>query len=148
MAKRGRKSASELSVVRIALEGCRPKPPSDLSAQQAQIWREIVESVPGGWISPAQEPLLAAYCRHVSSADRLSAMIDKSEPDLKVAVELQRFGKLLSMRERETRALSSLATRMRLTQQSQMHPRSAGRAWEGNHAGPKLWDRNPPWEDD
>ena len=147
MAKRGRKSAAELAVVRVTLEGYRPQAPHALTAQQAQLWREIVESVPGGWINHAQEPLLAAYCRHVSAADRLSAMIDQNESDLNDFGALQRFGKLLSMRERETKALSSLATRMRLTQQSQMHPRSAGRAWEGNHPGPKLWDRNPPWED-
>ena len=147
MAKRGRKSAAELSVVRVALEGYRPGPPDDLSAQQAHIWREVVESVPGGWISPAQESLLAAYCRHVSTANRLAAMIDQCEPDLKEAGDLHRYAKLLAMRERETKALSSLATRMRLTQQSQMHARSAGRAWESNHPGPKLWDRKPPWDD-
>ena len=145
MAKRGRKSAAELSVVRVSLEGYRPPAPDDLTSQQAQVWREIVESVPGGWISPAQEPLLAAYCRHVSGADRLSAMIEKCDPE--GAGELERFGKLLTMRERETKALSSLATRMRLTQQSQMHSRTAARAMSNAHVGPKLWDRRPPWED-
>ena len=148
MAKRGRKSAAELSVVRVALEGYRPAAPDELTAQQALTWREIVDSVPGGWISRAQEPLLAAYCRHVSAANRLSAMIDKCNQDLEERGALQRFSKLLSMRERETKALSSLATRMRFTQQSQMHPRTAARAMGDVHGGPRLWDRKPPWEDD
>ena len=60
---------------------------------------------------------------------------------------LLRFAKLLSMRERETKALSSLATRMRFTQQSQMHARTAARAMNGVHDGPKLWERSRPWED-
>ena len=148
MAKRGRKSAAELSIVREALEGYRPSAPDELTAQQARTWREIVESVPGGWISRSQEPLLAAYCRHVSAADRLSAMIDDCIQDLEEREALLRFAKLLSMRERETKALSSLATRMRFTQQSQMHPRTAARAIGDAHGAPKLWDRKPPWEDD
>ena len=147
MAKRGRKSAAELSVVRVALEGHRPPPPDDLTAQQARTWREIVESVPGGWVSRAQEPLLAAYCRHVFAADRISTMVDNCKPDFEDRTSLQRFDKLLAMRERETKALSSLATRMRLTQQSQMHARTAARAMSDAHGGPKLWERRPPWED-
>jgi hypothetical protein len=74
-------------------------------------------------------------------------MIDTFNPDLEEPGALQRFAKLLSMRERETKALSSLATRMRLTQQSQMHPRTAARAMSDACGGPKLWDRSPPWED-
>ena len=147
MAKRGRKSAAELAVVRVSLEGSRPPAPEELTGDEAQLWHGIVESIPGGWISPAQEPLLAAYCRHVSAANRLSAMVDEFDPDLKKAGALERLGKLLSMRERETKALSSLATRMRLTQQAQMHPRTAARAMSDVNNGPKLWDRRPPWED-
>src|SRR4029450_883811 len=100
MAKRGGKSAAELSVVRVSLEGDRPPAPDDLTAQEAQVWSEIVVSIPGGWITRAQEPLLAAYCRHVSAADRLSIMIDNFKPDLEEPGALQRFAKLLSMRER------------------------------------------------
>ena len=147
MAKRGRKSAADLSVVRAALEGNRPPAPDCLTAQEAQTWREIVESVPGGWVSRPQEPLLVAYCRHVRAADRLSTMVDNCKPDLKDGSSLRRFDKILSMRERETKALSSLATRMRLTQQSQMHARTAARAMSDAHGGPKLWERRPPWED-
>jgi hypothetical protein len=99
-----------------------------------------VDSLPGGWISPAQEPLLAAYCRHISAADHLAGMIDKFDPDLKDSRALQRFNKLLAMRERETKALSSVATRMRLTPQSQMHPRTAARAVDGAKGGRKPWD--------
>ena len=147
MAKRGRKGAADLSVVRVALEGNRPPAPKCLTVQEAQTWREIVESIPGGWISRAQEPLLAAYCRHVFAADRLSTMVDNWKPDLNDRTSLQRFDKLLAMRERETKALSSLATRMRLTQQSQMHARTAARAMSAAHGGSKLWERRPPWED-
>ena len=142
MRQRGRKSAASLSVAPVSLGGRRPPPPADLTSPQAQTWREIVASTPGGWFSVVQEPMLAAYCRHVSAADELARMIDKCKPE----DDLCRFDKLLRMRERETKAMSSLATRMRLTQQSQMHPRTAARAMEDGQGGRKLWDRTPPWE--
>lgn len=142
MRQRGRKSAASLSVAPVSFEGRRPPPPVDLTAPQARTWREIIRSTPGGWFSAVQEPLLAAYCRHVSAADELARMIDKCKPD----EDLRRYDTLLRMRERETKAISSLATRMRLTQQSQMHPRTAARAMGDGEGGRKLWDRTPPWE--
>lgn len=139
MRKRGRKSSAELSVIPIGIDTHRPDPPADLTASQADIWRATVGSLPGGWIHAPQEPLLAAYCRHVDAGNWISAMINAADFE---AMELSHLDKLLRMRERETRASSALATRMRLTQQSKMHPRTAGRAsdntrrpWDGN-----LWD--------
>lgn len=142
MRQRGRKSAASLSVAPMTLEGRRPPPLVDLTPAQAKTWREIIGSTPGGWFSAGQEPLLAAYCRHVSAADQLARMIENCKPE----DDLCRFDKLLRMRERETKAMSSLATRMRLTQQSQMHPRTAARAMGDGDGSRKLWDRTPPWE--
>ena len=44
MAKRGGKSAAELSLVRVAFEGNRPLAPVCLTVQEAQTWLEILES--------------------------------------------------------------------------------------------------------
>jgi hypothetical protein len=138
MRKPGPKSSAELSVViPLGLDTRRPDPPAHLTAGQANVWRSIVGSLPGGWIDAPQEPLLACYCRHVESANFLSAMVDKL--DLKTC-DLAHADRLLRMRERETRASTAVATKLRLTQQSRMHPRTAGRAF----------DRAPscrPWED-
>ena len=148
MRQRGRKSAASLSVVPIATDARRPPPPENLAAAEAKIWTAIVASVPGGWVTVAQEPLLTAYCRHVASGDTLSAMIDHSRPDWTCREELQRYSRLLGIRLRETSAMMSLATKMRLTQQSTMHPRTAGRAMTDDQGGPKLWERRPPWADE
>jgi hypothetical protein len=72
MRKRGRKSAAELSIVAVAIDGYRPKPPGDLRDPEVQIWQAIVSSLPGGWFTRANEPLLTAYCRHVATSDRLA----------------------------------------------------------------------------
>jgi hypothetical protein len=99
-----------------------------------------VDSTPGGWITGAQEYLLAAYCRHVDAGNLLSAMIDEAKPDLADLISLRRYGCLLGMRQRETAAAMALATKMRLTQQARMHPRSAGRAFDNVTTGPKPWE--------
>jgi hypothetical protein len=96
----------------------------------------------------AQEPLLASFCSHASTAEFISKLIGKERPAELPGDrdKLRRYTRLLGMRSRETAAMSALATKMRLTQQAQIQPRSAGRAWDDHSPGPKLWDRKPPWE--
>ena len=114
------------------------------SVAPTSIQRAIVADLPGGWISGAQEYLLAAYCRHIDAGNWLSKQIDGLgvEP-----ADIPRLSRLLGMRIRETGAMMSLATKMRLTQQARMHPRTAGRATSDENGGRKLWERRP-WESD
>jgi hypothetical protein len=148
MRKRGRKSAAELSVLSVSFEARRPLPPPELTTAQCKIWEAIVASTPGGWFTVAQEPLLSAYCRHVDAGNHLSAMIDNSKPDLSNSEGLRHHARLLGMRMRETMAALSVATKMRLTHQAQMHPRTAGRAMAGEHSGHKPWEMRKPWDDE
>ena len=139
MRKRGRKSLVELSVVPIGIDRRRPDAPTQLNASEAATWRAVVSDLPGGWMTPAQEPLLAAYCWHVEAGTQLSKLIDATNF---ASSDLRRLGRLLEMRRRETAAAASLATKMRLTQQARMHPRTAGRKTEGYCSGPRPWDQN------
>ena len=149
MRQRGRKSSASLSVIPLATEGRRPSPPAHLNATAKKLWKAIVADSPSGWFTVAQEPLLAGFCCHASTADFISKLIEKerSQDLLGDRDKLRRYSRLLGMRARETAAMSALATKMRLTQQAQIQPRSAGRAWADHSPGPKLWDRRPPWED-
>jgi hypothetical protein len=137
MKTRGRKSAAELSVVPIGIDNRRPEPPAQLNASEATTWRAIVRDLPGGWVTPAQEPLLSAYCWHVEAGTRLSRMIDRTDF---ASADLRYLGRLLEMRNRETAAAASLATKMRLTQQARMHPRTAGRRTDGQPIGSRPWE--------
>jgi hypothetical protein len=125
MRKRGRKSAAELSIVTVAVDGYRPEPPADLRDPEVRIWREIVATLPGGWFTRANQPLLTAYCRHVATSDRLAQLAESAansdEPD-----NIKRWDKLLGMRERESKTALSLARAI-------------------PDSGPKLWDRKP-WD--
>lgn len=40
----------------------RLEPPAHLTPEQAQEWREIVDSLPGDYFRPGDVPLLAAFC--------------------------------------------------------------------------------------
>ena len=144
MRQRGRKSSASLTVVPLSTKDRRPSPPAHLNATEKKLWRDIVTSCPSGWFTVAQEALLAGFCCHASAADFISKLIEKERPiDVTDRDKFRRYAKLLTMRGRETAAMSALATRMRLTQQSQIQPRTAGRAWDAHHPGPRLWDREP-----
>ena len=112
----GRRSAAELSVVQIGNVQRRPDPPIELTDEQANEWRTVVDRLPADWFTAETYPLLAQYCRHVVSSRRVAELIAHQERSDEFDIET--YNKLLIMQEREGRALSSLATRMRLTQQS------------------------------
>lgn len=113
----------------------RPEPPRDLPAEAAAEWRQIVDSLPADWFSGAQTPLLAQYCRHVAAARRVAQLIKKELADAG-GPYLSTLDKLLRMQERESRAISSLATRMRLTQQSTFSHRKR----KPHQSQSKPWD--------
>lgn len=141
MKTRGRKSAAQLSIVPIGIDNRRPEPPIQLNASEATTWRAIVNDLPGGWVTAAQEPLLSAYCWHVETGSQLSKLIDATDF---ASADLRHLGRLLEMRNRETAAAASLATKMRLTQQARMHPRTAARRTEGQPSGTRPWDCEGP----
>lgn len=136
MEQRGRKSAAALSVISgdgITSIG-RPDPLPGLTARQVQVWREVVNRLPADWFPAETLPLLAQYCRHVVEAERLALMIDQLTE--KGQFDLGDYDLLLRMHEREGRAASSLATRMRLTQQATYSARKS----TGRPKGRKPWD--------
>jgi hypothetical protein len=131
-----RTSAAALSIVPGAAldEIRRPIPPSELSLEQRNEWLAVVNRLPAEWFPRETHPLLAQYCRHVVAARRISQLVDRLEADAD-NFSVEEYDRLLKMQEREGRALSSLATRMRITQQStydkteRKQTKSAARPW-------------------
>ena len=122
MASRGRKSAAALSVV-PTLPNQRPEPPAELTKEQAEEWRAVVGRMPADWFTRETHALLAQYCRHVVRARVLAGAIDQFDSEwLKTEVGVETYDRLTRIAEREGRAVSSLATRMRITQQSRYRP--------------------------
>jgi hypothetical protein len=119
----------------------RPEPPEELTPEEAIEWRAVVDRLPADWFPRESHQLLVQYCRHVVKARVIAGLIADFEPEWAATDEgLHRFDKLTGMAEREGRAISSLATRMRLSQQS----RYADRVAHGKSASPNA--SRKPWE--
>jgi predicted deacetylase len=114
--KPGRTSSAELAIVTgsgISVIS-RPEPMPELTSEQAIEWRQVVNRLPADWFPRETWGLLAQYCRHVVAARRVAQLVtqaEKTEP-----FNIESYDRLLKMQEREGRAISSLATRMRLSQ--------------------------------
>ena len=123
MKTRGRTSAAALEVAALgAVETIqRPDAPYDLTDEQSQEWWSVVQRLPADWFPRETHGLLAQYCRHVVAARRVAQLVAAEEAGDLV---LDRYDQLLKMQEREGRALSSLATRLRITQQATVSPKA------------------------
>lgn len=140
--KRGRVSAAAKQVVSLAevAKVRRPPAPCYLTGEQKAVWKQITESLPADWFPKETHTLLEQYCRHAVAARHVAQLIEDAEDSASptdvdggttdaegdaedaLGFDVDRYDKLLKMQEREGRALSSLATRMRLTQQATYHP--------------------------
>jgi hypothetical protein len=143
MIQRGRKSASAQAVV--VIEGGflqRPEPPEELTPTQAGIWREIVSGEPTDFFSTAAtRTLLRNLCRHTDAGNQVSDIINSFQAEwLKNAEGAKRYQLLLRMREMETRAAASMATKLRLTNQSRYQTTTAARAGNRAAKGAMPWD--------
>lgn len=130
MTQRGRKTADQVVAERrlSLVPGRKAEPPAELSEFQAEVWRQVVGSKPAEWFGGDTERLLIAYCRHASTAAILDQQVDAFNPEwMADEAGLRRYKTLTEMRERETRAMVSLATKMRLTQQSRYKSETAER---------------------
>lgn len=133
MTQRGRKSAAQMSVVKLEVKE-RPKPPETLTGREAKEWRKIVDAMPVDWFTEETLPLLANLCRHIVSGEMLSERINAT--DMSDTMEMNR---LMTMRSRETTLMLHCATKLRLTNQSRMRTETAGRKVKNNIA-------KKPWE--
>lgn len=134
---RGRTSSAALELVGtggIVAEVPRPAPPDELNEEQAAEWRNVVNRLPADWFPAETHSMLAQYCRHVIAARRIGQLVARAESGDEF--DLREYDKLLQMQDREGRAMSSLATRMRMTQQSTYSEKKSkggtisGKPWE------------------
>ena len=138
MAKRGRPSAAALEIAHApgTIEAIqRPDAPYDLTDEQAEEWWAIVNRLPADWFARETHPLLAQYCRHIVQARKIAKLIEDmlSDPE---GFNVKDYDRLLKMQEREGRAITSLATKMRISQQATL----TKRADKGSRGARKPWE--------
>ena len=109
--------ARELAkVVQNPIEIARPDAPYDLSDDEAQEWVAIVNAKEAGWFSREMWPLLTNYCRLTCENRYLAAML--AEQKRQETFKIDAYRKLVRMIQDNTRVLATLASKMRLDQQS------------------------------
>jgi hypothetical protein len=118
MGIRGPQSGAALAIASVTdpQRDARPEPPEDLTEEQSAEWEAVVARLPADWFPRETQGLLAQYCRHVVTARRLARML--AELEAQATFDIRDYDRLLKAQERETRCLASLATRMRISQQS------------------------------
>lgn len=140
--KRGRKSAAEIEVVSPVVRlGDRPEPPMSLNDRAVDEWRRVVNRMPSDWFTDETLSLLQAFCEHVAEGEALQLMIEKVRRKAMTDDEcFARYRQLCTMKEAQTRAALSCATKMRLTQQSSYTDKASGTAKQASAGGKKPWD--------
>lgn|SRR5690554_3984256 len=116
-------SASSLTVVQAGLPE-KLAAPEDLTPEQRIRWKAVVESKPNDWFGQDSAPLLKEYVRAEAMCDLLSKQVDEAM----LGSRVQDARLLLEMRDKESRRLANLATKLRLTQQSRYTPQAASTA--------------------
>lgn len=128
-----RQSTASLSIIQ-----CNPVVrqaiPEDLTADQAIVFRGVIDSKPANWFGADSVPLVKEYSRAVVACDLLARWVDK-----RMAAEANDLDKVIRMRDLESKRAMSLATKLRLTQQSRYTPQAAATA--AGKAG-----KARPWE--
>lgn len=120
MAQRGRKSAASIAVrAAPTLSDSRLPAPLHMSDAERAVWVDVVNDQPANAFSQTHGPLLEMYCRHVVLSRVLAdEILNFDRSWLADDDGLKRYDRLLAMHERESRAASSAATRLRITRQA------------------------------
>lgn len=140
---RGRKSAASLATVALHAPGVahqRLTAPLHLSDAEQAVWAQVVNDQPAASFTATYAPLLELYCRHVVHSRIMAEELANFERSWLADDEgLKRYDKLLAMNEREGRAASSLATRLRITRQA-IDQQTVARSQINAPKGRKPWE--------
>lgn len=137
MGARGRQAGNSLSIVPggDVVSIPRPKPPAELTGEQQGIWWSIVNKLPADHFPPETHLVLVEYVRHAVTARRIAHL--KNQIENAESLNLEEYHLLCKMAEGESRCLASLATKMRMTQQSIY---SARKTRGPSSESPKPWE--------
>lgn len=125
MGKRGPKSTSELAVVATRQPRQIDKPPM-LTERAAELWDELVVSVPNDHFRPGDAPLLRAYCEATALHEVATAMIFTIGAVVETDKGLRK-NPWVEVQTAKANEMSMLATKLRLCVNARITAKSAGR---------------------
>lgn len=139
---KAQEAETELSVI-TNLPGARAAVPARLTGEAAEIWREVVASKPHDWFTSDSCHLLEAYC-HAVVAHRLISIgvANFTKEQMAEAKGVATYDSLTRMQERQARVMATIATKLRLTQQSRYTPQAAATAAKrAGSGGARPWEQ-------
>ena len=113
----------------------RVAPGDNLNDAERAIWEDVVRSKPAEWFGKDTAPLLSEYCRAAVQLENLAVDLERTRT-------IPELDKVLAMRDRESKRLLYIATKLRLTPQSQYTPKSAATANRTVGNGRKPWEED------
>lgn len=132
--QRGRVSAAAVALRPVVMLQ-RPPAPKYLGPDASHEWAEIVSAMPADHFPRETWPLLEAYCRHIVCARKVASLIEQLETG-EGDFNSREWSRLLSLQDRENRAISDLAMKMRLSQSARYDAKKS----RGQGGVGKLWD--------
>jgi hypothetical protein len=136
----GRKSAADLSVVRLTASD-RPQPPDHMSPWQADLWRSVTATKPADWFTDDTLPLLEAYVEAAQSHRTVSELLNAySSEMLRDDATLAMYDKASKIQTRSAGTLAQMAIKMRLSQSARYGARGASGAHERTSKAAKPWE--------
>jgi hypothetical protein len=113
----------------------RPDAPYDLTDEQSAEWWAIVNRMPADWFPRETHPLLSQLCRLIVRARRIAQL--QTDMESNPEFDAREYRALIQAECQISREMSSLCTRMRISQQSTYDP--------SKKKGPALLTRTP-WD--
>lgn len=150
MVKRGRQSSASIVSARgVALSTEKRLPaPLHMSDAEMAVWHELINDQPASSFTATHSPVIEMYCRHIVNSRIIADQLLNFEIAwLNNDEGLKRYDKLLAMSERESRAASSLATRMRITRQA-IDQQTVARTLNNQVKTKKPWELTEEIEQD
>jgi hypothetical protein len=137
----GRKSTASLTVLKTPKLDKRLDAPGTLTARQREIWVSVVNTKPADWFTDDTAALLVAYVKSVDQHELLSLQVESFDMSALCDMDgVKMLDRLHAMQERQARLFQSLATRMRLTQQSRWQPATASSKTNQSAGSARPWD--------
>lgn len=147
MAKRGRQSQASAGVVGLVtsiINTERLAAPAHLTDAERSVWLQVVNDQPSSAFTETHAPMLEVYCRHIVQSRIIAdEILNFDRSWLADDDGLKRYDRLLAMHEREGRAASSLATRLRITRQA-IDQQTVARSLVNQTKARKPWELPEP----
>ncbi len=139
-----RRSAASLEIAGPVQIIPRPDAPYTLDDNAADVWRQIVASMPADHWHPGNYHMLEELCGYIVESRRVARLIGIESKKRKVDVAA--YNNLMRLRMQVTNMINRLSRSMRLTQQAAWQPQTQHNRMKGMVAASRHLVENP-WFD-